>query len=94
MLMKIIHKHKLSSQGHLVTLTLPIDTLLRSVDYLAMEKEVFLWVEVPAKINPELEERLFRIFKTGDGIPEAHRYVGTAIDQYLPEAYHVYEKIK
>ena len=92
MLMKIIHKHKLSCQGELVTLRLPADCVLRTVEYLSQEKEVFLWVEVPARINPDLEERSFRIFKTGDGIPEAHQYIGTAIDQYIPEAYHVYEK--
>lgn len=48
-------------------------------------------MEVPADITSKRIPRRFRVFSTGDGIPDSGVYVGTCIDQYLPEAYHVYE---
>lgn len=91
--MKIIHKHKIKQDGEVTVLQLPVNSRALSVDYLVNSKALFMWVEIPAELNALKEDRSFRVFKTGDGIPEANRYVGTAIDQYVGEAYHVYEVV-
>ena len=89
--MKIIHKHKINIDGTPTEVDLPTDSQYRSTEYLVSKKSLYLWVEVPADLNAPKEKRTFRVFKTGDGIPDADQYIGTAIDQHQPEAYHLYE---
>lgn len=55
------------------------------------KRAIFMWVEVPADLTAEKKPHTFHVFSTGDGIPVKASYLGTTVDQYLPEAYHVYE---
>ena len=48
---------------------------------------------MPADLTVPKEARTFHVFLTGDGIPDNAKYLGSTIDQYLPEAYHVYEML-
>jgi len=89
--MKTIHKHKLLIDKEWHTLDLPLVARILYVEYLVHERAVFMWAEVQADMNAETQPRRFRVFCTGDGVPDSAEYVGTTIDQYLPEAYHVYE---
>jgi len=60
-------------------------------EYVVSQKAVFLWVEQPLKVDlPELERRFLVTF-SGEPVPTAYEYVGTALDSFGPEAYHVYE---
>lgn len=93
MAMKTVHKHEMSLENEKTTLELPKGANLLDVDYLVTSRSVYVWVEVEADFTTEKEERQFKVFKSGDGIPASYHYVGTAIDQYTPEAYHVYEVI-
>ena len=91
MQMKTIHKHAIPVDEGTVELELPIGSIVRDVAYLVTERNVFMWVEVPADLSVDKEIRSFKAFKTGDGVPGANTYIGTTIDQYTPEAYHVFE---
>ena len=58
-------------------------------EYVVSQKAVFLWVEQPLKVDlPELERRFLVTF-SGEPVPTAYEYVGTALDSFGPEAYHV-----
>lgn len=91
--MKIIHKHGMQMDGKPTLLSLPAVAVVRHVEYVVAEHRVLLWIEVPAEIHmgEGLVERRFQLFATGKGIPAAATYVGSAVDQYQPEVYHVYE---
>lgn len=91
--MKIIHKHPLHMDGTPTRISLPPEAIVRHVEFVVAEHCVLMWIEVPADIHigSGLVERSFRLFATGKGIPGAATYVGSAVDQYQPEVYHVYE---
>ncbi len=89
--MKIVHKHEININQEVTSIELPEKSNIVSVEYLNTSKTLFMWVEVPADLNAPKKTRNFRVFKTGDGIPEADQYIATGIDQHEPEAYHVYE---
>lgn len=91
--MKIIHKHGMQMDGAPTLISLPPEAVVRHVEYVVAEHRVLLWIEVPAEIHmgSGLVDRQFRLFATGKGIPGAAVYVGSAVDQYQPEVYHVYE---
>ena len=89
--MKIIHKHEIALDTKPTCIALPQNSKVIKVDYLVSQRAVCIWVEVIADLHAPKENRYFSVFKTGDGIPAVDQYIGTAIEQYLPEAYHVYE---
>lgn len=91
--MKIVHKHALNPGHDATVIRLPADAVVRHVEYVVAEHRVLLWIEVPAEIHigAAMADRRFQAFPTGKGIPDDARYVGSAVDQYQPEVYHVYE---
>ncbi len=92
--MKTLHKHAIQMDHTPTLLELPKGAVIRRVEYVTQEKGIFMWVEIPIKVNLEKNLRKFKIFKTGDAVPNTHIYVGTAIDAFAPEAYHLYESIE
>ncbi|HLR17731.1 MAG TPA: hypothetical protein VK099_07650 [Alcanivoracaceae bacterium] len=91
--MKTIHKHRLETSSEAQQLKLSAEGVVREVAYIQQERALYLWVEVPAGsvIDANQVERSFKVFLTGDGIPEHAIYLGTALDPMAPEAFHVYE---
>lgn len=89
--MKIMHKYALSIDSPSCEIELPMEAVVKHIEYLNVDKTLYVWVEVPADLKSEKQLRRFKVFKTGDGIPATALYIGTAIDHYLPEAYHVYQ---
>lgn len=92
--MKTIHKYAIDKLEGEFTLQLPIDAVVRHTEYLFAQRKIVLWVEVDADvfIKPEnLVERVFHVYKTGQGIPSTAIYVSSCLDQYIPETYHIYE---
>lgn len=91
--MKIVHKHGMNMDGTPTVIRLPEQAVVRHVEYVVAEHRVLLWIEVPAEIHigGGLTDRSFQLFFTGKGIPAKATYVGSAVDQYQPEVYHVYE---
>ncbi len=89
--MRTIHKFKLEISKDIQVLDIPANQQYLHVEYLIPRRCVFLWMEVPADMTVPKVKRSFKIFSTGDGIPDGGVYIGTCVDQYLPEAYHVYE---
>ncbi len=89
--MKTIHKHAIQISHMATALELSEGSVIRRVEYVTHEKGIFLWIEVPIRVTQNKQIRKFKIFSTGDGIPNTHHYVGTAVDTLTPEAYHVYE---
>jgi len=89
--MKTIHKFAVPLPPEVINLDLPAGSKILSLRFLQLEKSLFLWAEVPVGATLGTEQRQFRAFKTGDGIPASSTYIATAIDQYQPEAYHLYE---
>ncbi len=91
--MKTIHKHRLELNSDIQELKMPSDGSPRRVDYVVQDKAVQMWVEVDADtvIDSVDNVRRFKVFMTGDGIPDNARYVGTTVNHMMPDAYHVYE---
>jgi len=89
--MRTIHKFEIAISKDVQTIELPEDIRYLHAEYLLHKRSISLWVEVPAEINNRKEPRRFRVFSTGDGIPDSASHIGTCVDQYLPESYHLYE---
>ena len=89
--MRTIHKFQLEINAEVQTLELPENSRRLHVEYVMPRRAINLWFEVPADMTAARYPHKFRIFATGDGIPNHAEFVGTAVDQYLPESYHIYE---
>lgn len=91
--MKTIHKFEVPIGEAAAVLCLCSSATVRMVEYITCAKSIFMWVEVPADdaLQSDGCERLFRVFTTGMGIPAGAEFIGSAVDQYYPEAYHLYE---
>ena len=91
--MKTIHKFEVPIGEKVLALRLCDSAKVRMVEYITDTKSIHMWVELPADeaLQNEGAERLFRVFTTGTGIPAGAVFVGSAVDQYHPEAYHIYE---
>lgn len=93
--MKTIHKHRLELNAEIQELKLPKNGRTLRVDYMVQDGTVQMWVEVDANtvIDTPKEVRRFKVFLTGDGIPDNASYVGTTVNHMKPDAYHVFELI-
>ena len=91
--MRTIHKYELSLKPEPVILELPCEHRFLKVEYIISKRLISVWFEVPADVLAVKAHFSFRLFATGDGIPDSAVYLGTAIDQYLPESYHLYRLI-
>jgi len=91
--MKTVHKFEVPIGEKAVSLRLSSSAKVRMVEYITCAKSIFMWVEVPADevLQNNGLKRLFRVFPTGSGIPAGATFMGSAVDQYHPEAYHLYE---
>ncbi|MEZ5506600.1 MAG: hypothetical protein R3F38_11745 [Gammaproteobacteria bacterium] len=89
--MRTIHKFEIHINKDIQPLDIPDEHRYLHVEYLMHKRCIYLWVEVPADMTVTKTARRFRVFSTGDGIPDNGVYVGTCLDPYLPESYHVYE---
>lgn len=91
--MRTIHKFQLEINTDCQMLELPEGSRMLHAEYVMPRRAINLWFEVTADMTADRFPHKYRIFATGDGIPDQGEYVATAIDQYLPESYHVYELI-
>jgi len=89
--MRTIHKFRLEINAEPQTLELPENSRLLHLEYVIPKRALTLWFEVAADMTAPLFPHKYRIFGTGDGIPNHAEYMGCAVDQYLPKSYHVYE---
>ena len=89
--MKTIHKFRINAGKESTRLTLKHGFRVVRCEYLVSEKGVYLWVEQPLKVTTPTVEREFRIAFSGEPVPENYHYLGTALDAFGPEAYHVFE---
>ena len=93
--MKTIHKHRLEIGTEVQEIRLPEEGNVLRVDYIQQERLIYMWVEVDADtvIDTPKEVRRFKVFTTGNGIPDNAVYIGTTLDALKPEAFHVYELV-
>lgn len=91
--MRTIHKFQLDISTDSQVLELAEGSRLLHAEYVMPIRAINLWFEVTADMTACTAPHKYRIFATGDGIPDQGEYVATAIDQYLPESYHIYELI-
>lgn len=93
--MKTIHKHRLEVSSEIQELKLPKSGRPLRVDYMVQDGAVQMWIEVDADtvIESQRDIRRFKVFLTGDGIPDNARYVGSTVNHMRPDAYHVYELV-
>lgn len=89
--MRTIHKFAVAISKETQVIDMPEASNIVHVEYLMPKRTIYMWSEVPADMTVTKQPRNFRVFFTGDGIPDNAAYIGTTVDQYLPEAYHVYE---
>ncbi|MES2662052.1 MAG: hypothetical protein V4629_01995 [Pseudomonadota bacterium] len=89
--MKTIHKHPLPMPGETLELDLSAEARVVTMQFMSQDKSLYMWVELPTDVQAKTQKRKFRVFKTGDGVPDVDIYRATAIDHYFPEAYHLYE---
>ncbi len=85
--MKVIFKYTVSVQDSEIELTLPKGSRVVHVGNQEPE-HVTLWVEQRPD-RDETETRKFRVYGTGHGISESHKYLGTTQDG--PFIWHLYE---
>ncbi len=91
--MRTIHKFEIQISNETQSIEIAKDSRCLAVEHIIPKRSLFVWFEVPADMTAPKITRSFRVFKTGDGIPDHFEYRGTSIDQYLPESYHLYEMI-
>ncbi|MFC4258959.1 hypothetical protein ACFOZ5_07945 [Marinobacter lacisalsi] len=89
--MKTIHKFRINPGKEPTRLTLKRGFRVVRCEYLVAEKGVYLWVEQPLNVVTPTVEGQFRVAFSGDPVPESFQYLGTALDPFGPEAYHVFE---
>lgn len=89
--MKTIHKFRINAGKEPTRLTLKNGFRVVRCEYLVSEKGVYLWIEQPLNVTTPTIERQFRIAFSGEPVPENYPYLGTALDPFGPEAYHVFE---
>lgn len=88
--MRTIHKFEILICTETQDVTLPDEHQFLAVEYIIPKRAIYVWFEVTTDLTAEKNTRKLRVFKSGDGIPDNYEYLGTTIDQYLPESYHVY----
>lgn len=89
--MKTIHKFRIESGKEPTTLTLREGYRVVRCEYLLSEKAVHIWVEQPLSVTiPSVEQR-FRVALSGEPVPDNFSYVGTALDPFGPEAWHLFQ---
>ena len=91
--MRTIHKFKVEISKEPQIIEIPEPSTILHIEYLMPKRAIYMWIEVPADLTVPKEARTFHVFLTGDGIPDNAKYLGSTIDQYLPEACHVYEML-
>ncbi len=89
--MKTIHKFRLEPGREPTTLTLKEGYRIVRSEYIVTHKAVYLWVEESLSITTPTLQRQFRVAFSGEPVPDSFVYLGTALDPFGPEAYHVFE---
>ena len=88
--MKTIHKFRIEPGKEPTTLRLREGYRVVRCEYILAEKSVYIWVEQPLSVTiPSVEQR-FRVALSGEPVPDDFSYVGTALDPFGPEAWHLF----
>lgn len=88
--MKTIHKFRVEAGKEPTTLNLKEGYRVVRCEYIVPHKAVYLWVEQPLNVGTPTIERQFRVALSGEPVPDRFDYLGTALDPFGPEAYHVF----
>ena len=88
--MKTIHKFRLEPGKEPTTLSLTEGYRVVRCEYIVPHKAVYLWVEQPLNVGSPALKRQFRVTLSGEPVPRTYEYLDTALDQFGPEAYHVF----
>lgn len=89
--MKTIHKFRVDPGKEPGTLTLRQGYRVVRCEYIVPHRAVYLWVEQPLNVDTPTVERRFRVAFSGEPVPDDYHYLGTALDPFGPEAYHLFE---
>lgn len=89
--MKTIHKFRIETGNEPTVLNLKEGYRVVRCEYILPEKAVYLWVEQPLNVSAGGVERKVRVVYSGQPVPDDYQYLGTALDTFGPEAYHLYE---
>lgn len=89
--MKTIHKFRIELGKEPTRISLREGFRVVRCEYLVSEKGVYIWVEQSLKVTTPTVERQFRVAFSGEPVPDRYHYLGTALDPFGPEAYHVFD---
>ncbi|WP_404364343.1 hypothetical protein [Marinobacter sp.] len=89
--MKTIHKFRIESGREPTTLTLREGYRVVRCEYILSDKSVYMWVEQPLGVTVPSVEQHFRVALSGEPVPDDFSYVGTALDPFGPEAWHLFQ---
>lgn len=89
--MKTIHKFCLDCGKEPTKLKLRQGYRVVRCEYLVFQKGIYIWVEQPLNVDIPMIERQFVVAFSGDPVPMCYQYLGTALDTFGPEAFHVFE---
>ncbi len=74
--MRTIHKFEVAISKEIQTIELPENSNIIHVEYLMPRRTIYMWAEVPADMTAAKAPRQFRVFFTGDGIPDNRQLPG------------------
>ena len=90
--MKVIHKFQLASDGSSTTLSLKQGYRIVHSEYILVEKMICIWVEQSLSVEVPEQQVIFKVYKSGQPLPEHLKHVASAVDNFAPEAYHIFQE--
>jgi hypothetical protein len=59
-------------------------------EYVLVDKSIYLWVEQTLDVDVPDKKLQFKVVKSGEPLPDRLQYVSSVVDNFAPEAYHIF----
>lgn len=90
--MKVIHKFRLANEDAETVLNLKRGFKIIHSEYIVVEKAICIWVEQTLSVDVPCMQVIFKVVKSGDPLPDRLVHVASAVDNFAPEAYHIFQE--
>ncbi len=89
--MKVIHKFRLANDGTETKLNLKTGFKIIHSEYVQVDKAICIWVEQTLSVEVPDNEAIFRVVRSGEPVQDRLTHVSSAVDNFAPEAYHIFQ---